>query len=249
MRTLVAFVIVVCSLTLAKHATSGVCDTRLKPSSDSTYQYKTRDANRCEGFYRSKISTKSLEVAGLLRGKLSYDLVQTETVSITCRTIADDTVYVRAQALPMKTYYRMDGRIEPGEQFIWPVKDVLLPKQLRCSVISVLGFYTDRGDSIYVPVSAEPKINKVKRDDVIRIVFRSDFDLHPVYYKYRIFSNGLTIDWRSVSGKKKYRKGTPIVIDLPKDLRGLLELQVSVKELDRDDGSITKSYMLNLGSE
>jgi len=220
-----------------------ICDENLVSIEDSKFAYKKRD-NRCEGFYRAKVASASLEVVGLLSGKLNYDLVDGEVVKLSTAIPADKTIYIRAQAFPIKTYYRMDGLIEPSQVFKWPVKDILLPKNLSSNKIGVSGWYMNSAEPIYIPLKANAKINKILNDDKIRAFFRANVDVW-VYYKWYSFDDKKWTDWNKL--ERIYRSGSPIIITLQTAQKGLCKLLVSAKVLHTEDEWIERSIHIYLG--
>jgi len=221
------------------------CDKNLKPISDPEFAYKER-GKRCEGFYKSKVAFPSFEVVGLLQGKLNYDLDSNEVVEIYSPIVKDKAIFVRAQAFPVKTYYRMDASIEPLEKLKWPIKDVILPKNLSSRKISILGEYNFGEHTVFVPLRADAKINKFSNDNKIRVFFRATVDVSVYYYWYSIREKK-NYDWQKI--ERICRSGMPIIITIPESFQELYYLTIKAKILNSKDQWLEKSILINIGKQ
>ena len=117
-------------------------------------EYRWRE-NRCEGFYRSNVSSGDLELVSLLVGRLTGDIAknaQLEIVAPNIQRSLGGPIHVRAVAIPPRTYYRMDAVLNPGTPLSWPVGDVLAPSQLSVDRIGVFGWVDASPERVFVPL-------------------------------------------------------------------------------------------------
>src|SRR5262249_47462123 len=95
------------------------CDAHLQPIPGSQGYQKRTGAVRCEGMYRSPVSGFGLEVVSFITGGLSFDLERDRQLSVlvpVTPSLLGEAVHVRAVGLPLRTYYRMDALVAPGER-------------------------------------------------------------------------------------------------------------------------------------
>jgi hypothetical protein len=191
------------------------CDNSLKPKENDTLCYKDRGNNRCEGFYQGKISG-GLQIVSLVRGSFNFQKVIGEKISIICPGYKSYDVHIRVQAIPMKTYYRMDGRILPGETFLWPLDDVIIHVQSISSAdLGLVGYVNESGGNVYIPLQA--KSNKVDKNDKndLHIIFRSTVDVKLLQYKVlNIKDKNINKEWIPLGFSSQYA-GKPIIICPP----------------------------------
>jgi hypothetical protein len=229
------------------------CDPNLKPSGNEEVKYTDR-GNRCEGFYQSKYTVASLDIIGFAKGKLNYALDDEETVRITLPSKPAnklDTINVRAQAYPLKTYYRLDATISLAGELVWPIKDVLKPKGILSKNIGIFGWYKRKsGTMVYVPLRAEPKKSRVRNDDRLRLFFRSNIDISDVNYMW-ISCNGVRKQKKYTHINKVYYAGTRILIPLSENISGICYLYVTALIKGRDpaidDNWIARGIYVNVG--
>ena len=94
---------------------AGKCDGLVPAQGQVEYRWRQ---NRCEGFYRSNVSSGDLELVSLLVGRLSTDSSsrnsQLEIVAPVIQRSLTGPIKVRAVAIPPRTYYRMDATLDSG---------------------------------------------------------------------------------------------------------------------------------------
>ncbi|MBK8655628.1 MAG: hypothetical protein IPN20_17345 [Haliscomenobacter sp.] len=108
---------------LAPDFLAGQCDNQITPADNAVLRYKYR-GNRCEGFYRSKVSAKSLALVSCTLGEFRFKSDPEER--ITLQVASEKAVNIRAQGIPIDLYYRMDASLEPDQKLEWDVASVLL---------------------------------------------------------------------------------------------------------------------------
>ena len=209
-----------------------VCDGKLDPDDNRAIQYRARK-NRCEGFYGRKVSaTGGLAVVGLTDGAFRFELNPKELLTVSSPVLTDQTVFVRAVGVALKTYYRMDAQLTPGKTLAWPVKDILEPMRLSHEAIGVFGWIGTDENPVYVPVKATPQMATVAQDGIIRLAIRASVDASNVQWRAGVVQNGAIGelgDWHSMS-RKSYREGEPIIIALPNSATGELYVEVSAQD-------------------
>jgi hypothetical protein len=127
-----------CFVAFSASAEDPRCD-ELTPLRGSESGYRSR-GNRCEGLYVAAAGSRSLVVKSFTLGRLRFDLASATPLEITAPDQKWWPVNVRAVAIPLTTYYRMDATLAPGATLHWPLKDVLAPEGLTDSRIGVFGW-------------------------------------------------------------------------------------------------------------
>ena len=218
------------------------CDRTLTPFPGSQLGYKPL-TNRCEGFYVSRVSSGSLEVVSLTRGRLDYEWRADVVLEVTAPAAADRPINIRAVAIPLKTYYRMDSELPPGEKLIWPLRDILHPGKLTADRVGVFGWTGDRGDKEFFPVRVRqiaPLEDQTGQEaDVVTLVVRSSVDVDSFLWRMserdgdRCLAFG---GWQKILQAPRHA-GAPVMIQLPEgenSAEGLC-VEVAAKERQSDD--------------
>lgn len=170
------------------------CDHNLETIENDETSYRAR-GNRCEGFYKSEVASNSIDLVGVLRGQLVYELNEAETIEISTSQYISQPLHLRAQAIPLKTYYRMDAQLNVGETFNWPVKDVLFPREITYKQISIYGQYQEGTTDIYVPLRARSQLSTIRNDNILRVVFRPTINVDNIMYNYYVYSTNESTEW------------------------------------------------------
>jgi hypothetical protein len=218
------------------------CDGTLTPFPGSQLGYKPL-TNRCEGFYVSKVSSGSLEVVSLTRGRLDYEWRADVVLEVTAPAAADRPINIRAVAIPLKTYYRMDSQLSPGEDLTWPLRDILHPGKLTADRIGVFGWIGDQGDKEFIPVRVRqiaPLEDRTdQKADVATLVVRSSVDVDSFLWRVserdgdRCLAYG---GWQKILQAPRHA-GAPVIIQLPEGDNSAQSLcvEVAAKERQSDD--------------
>ena len=136
------------------------------------------DGDRCEGFFRSNVSGESLSVAFLMSGLLP----ESSFVEVTGAG-PDREINVRAVALPLGTYYRMDAVISPGKPLRWPLSEVVTASgSLKSTDLGLYGWFGDAGRPTYVPVRATAPGATPTGTPVVRLGVRANVGLALITY-------------------------------------------------------------------
>ncbi len=249
----ISFGILFISVSFHSIVIAAECDPNLNPIANEKEKYTDR-GNRCEGFYQSKVAFASLDLIGFAKGKLSYALDEEEVVHITVplKPVNQiDIINVRAQAFPVKTYYRLDATMPVDGGLDWPIKDVLKPKGILSKNIGIFGWYKPKsGITVYVPLRADPKKSHVRNDDKFRLFFRSNIDVSDINYMWKYYKGG-DLKKEKQYVPRIYRAGTPIVITAPEEVSGFCSLSVTALIKGRDssinDNWIDRGIYLDIG--
>lgn len=134
------------------------CDRGLRPVA-SSFGYQARERNhRCEGLYESTVRAVALEVVSFSYGALRYDHDQ-DVLHVHAPLLADlveAPVRIRAVALPLKAYYRMDAFAPAEGPLAWPLSSVIRPAGLEDRHLGLLGWVPGDDGPILVPLWASP---------------------------------------------------------------------------------------------
>lgn len=217
-------------LGLLQPAFAQQCDPRIRPVENWTLQYRAR-GNRCEGLYQAEVSAAVLDIVGVLDGALEFALDPKELIELSAPLSRSQPIAVRAVGVPLKTYYRLDAALQPGETLTWPVNEVLLPQGLASSKIGVFGWIGDEQQKTYVPVRAAAALQPGASDGKIRLYLRASVEVQHVRWRAGRIVNGASSalsDWQAAP-KARYRPGEPLVILLPDSASGELYVEIAAQ--------------------
>lgn len=225
-------------LLLIKSISFCQCDITLKPSDNLKVAYKTR-GNRCEGAYAAKVGAPSLDLVGFTIGPFSFKLEKSEIISI--ENSFGSNIFIRASALPLNTYYRMDAYLEKDKTLIWGVKDVLLDLNIPSSSLAVCGWSGTEKEKFFSPVKPVSSSYN-KSDNKFYLVIRSSAKVLGV--KYRYAKPGLNFS-KYESLNSSTRAGQPIVIVLPETLKGEYNIEVAAM-LESKSEWVKNQYQISI---
>jgi hypothetical protein len=146
--------------------------------------YTQRD-NRCEGFYQSPVSAESLTLVSLLYGRLEFDASSNECLHIIVPQAIRQQVHVQAVGIPLKTYYRLDAWVQPGQNFIWPL-DIIGKMQLTPASIGLLGKIVADLE-VYTPLALG---NNVAPSAPLNLTLRSSVDVSTILWRISSMNEG-----------------------------------------------------------
>ena len=220
------------------------CDPDIKPTDNPILRYQDR-GNRCEGHYRSKVSSSNLQLVSFTQGIFRFKGEQEEVITLTTPVEAEDTVYLRAMGIPFELYYRMDALLLRRRPFRWPVGEVLA-RDIRTRYarnIGLYGYIDTLGKRVFVPV--RPVSDQYQPDNSkptkYWIRFVASRRLSQVRWRLR----GQT-DYQLLRDGGSFYSGKPIPIRLPATLEpGRYTLEIEAKEYNRPE-YITKRYDFRL---
>jgi hypothetical protein len=205
------------------------CDASLRPV-QGTAGYAPR-ANRCEGLYVSPISAPGLELVSLLRGKIRYDLQPQARLIVqapSSPSVGSGRIQIRAVALPLKTYYRMDATLADSRQMVWPVGEVLFPLRLHQASIGAFGWVDNAGGRLFLPLRVTSEGSAAGQEPIepIEIGIRATTALDRLLWRVADESPSARPGvWDPVRGD--FSAGKIITISLPEGPAGVLLVEVA----------------------
>jgi hypothetical protein len=146
-------------------------------------------------------------------------------------------VHVRARALPLGTYYRMDTTVATAKAIDWPLNAVIAPAGLDADSLGVIGWIEKGVTKIYVPVSVLPRGKSPAPQLPVIALFRSPIDIEEV--RWRLWAPGTTEQsppWQGLGGNARntIRAGEPIRLQIAVS-SPLLNLEIAAKIANADE--------------
>jgi hypothetical protein len=222
----------------AAHMALSQCDLTLSPSENTKIAYKTR-GNRCEGAYAAKVGAPTLDVVGFTVGKFSYKLEKDEIITI--ENMSGGNIFIRASAIPLHTYYRMDAALQKDKALTWEIKDVLLSLNIPSNLLGVYAWSGTEKNKLFSPVTALSSTTN-KMDKNLYFLIRPSSKVLGVKYRYaRDGENFPSYQNVVTSGKA----GEPILILLPENLSGKYHVDIAAMLESKSDW-VTGQYMLSI---
>lgn len=221
------------------------CDRALTPFPGSQLGYKSL-TNRCEGFYISKVASGSLEVVSLTHGRLNYEWRTDVILEVTAPSAADQPVNIRAVAIPLKTYYRMDSELLPGQQFTWPLRDILHPGKLTADRIGIFGWIGEQEDKEFIPIRVRQIAPLEDRagheEDVANLVVRSSVDVDSFLWRLSALEKSRCLAfaaWQKIAHAPRHA-GAPVLIQLSENENSAAGICVEVAAKERQSDNWLK---------
>jgi hypothetical protein len=213
-----------------------VCD-RLRPVS-SVLGYQLREPSvRCEGLYESTVRAVGLEVVGLVAGTIAPDLAEHAAVEIVGPAPADlpagveGPVRVRAVALPLKAYYRMDGVLDARSSLAWPIAEVVKPAGLGPRQIGLFGWVGEETDKTFVPLGVRVPGGGGGADG-LHLYIRVSSDAEKLFWRVR--DGGAESPWAPAAGGL-VRSGQTVMVTLPPGPAAVIGVDVTAKPVGSDE--------------
>lgn len=225
-------------LTVITFSLFAQCDNTLRPSDNPAITYQIR-GNRCEGVYVAKVGAPSLDLVGFTVGEFSYKLDKSEIIKIENRFSSN--IFIRASAIPLNTYYRMDASIDKNKIFNWEIKDVLYPLNIPSNALGVYGWSGTEQEKLFWPVKPVSSVTS-QTDNKLYLIIRTSSKLMEVRYRYAE-KGGYFSTYESVKGQGKGGQG--IVIVLPETLKGDYTIEVAAM-LESKAEWVKNQYQLSI---
>jgi hypothetical protein len=135
--------------------------------------------DRCEGFFKSNVAGEALSVAFLMAGRFP---ASAEVVEVSGAAPGRE-INVRAVALPLGTYYRMDATVGPNRPLRWPLAEVVqASRSLKSTDLGLYGWIGDAARPTYVPVRAALPGAAPAADEPLRLGVRANVPLALLVY-------------------------------------------------------------------
>jgi hypothetical protein len=221
---------------MSSAAARQACDPSLEPIPDTVgYSSRKGDA-RCEGFYVRPIAGGALEVVSLTVGRLRFDPAKTDALLIGLPDLvqgAPSEVYVRATALPLRTYYRMDATLAPGTPLHWPTNAVLRPQKLDGSRLGILGWVGEGKQRLFVPLIVRDEREPATAGEA-QLVLLAASPLDHVMWRERSSGSDAPGGWRELAAKG-LEPGERVTLTLPPGNGPELSVEIMAQPRNSDD--------------
>lgn len=216
------------------------CDDNVNPSKHNPLHYR-QFSDRCEGFYRSKVSSESLELLSCTLGSFRFKNEKGEVISLQVPAADEKRVRVHAQGLPVDLYYRMDTELSGKQKLEWAADDILLrhDRTKRSRNIGITAYSGKGAERVYMPVKARSKLLGAPPDSVSVIIkLVGHTRLNSLYWKLD------NAQYQTEEGP--FPDGRPILISFPVEM--LLESKEYSLEIRYrpENGGRTKSRRFKL---
>ncbi|MBY5592693.1 hypothetical protein HFO49_35690 [Rhizobium leguminosarum] len=226
--TLIVACVGVFSLARAAEIT---CDQLQPVPGDIGYQKRSGDA-RCEGAYASPVGADGLDLISIENVGQSAVPVTGPILSVSAPKQIGLPVHVRAVAIPLRTYYRMDATLEPGASLKWPVS-IMRSLNLEPSDIGVVGWIDSGAKREFVPLSVVPEGSPPNPDaSDVEIRLRPQVSLERVLWR-TVEEGQLPSQW-NVLADRPVAAGEQLPLTITKEaMAGKLDIRA--KRPDSDD--------------
>jgi hypothetical protein len=210
------------------------CDALVPAQGQIEYRWRQ---NRCEGFYRSNVSSGDLELVSLLVGRLTGETASKSPLEIAAPALQSPLVgpvKIRAVAIPPRTYYRMDATVTPGGRLSWPAGEVLGPAQLSLDHLGVFGWIDASPERVFVPLRVGPGGQAARAGEAIELRVRSASATD--WVRWRAHIDGAPPqdlpEWQEASRGQDAWK--PVTVALPAGSAAILRVDVRAKPQNSD---------------
>jgi hypothetical protein len=242
MRYAPGVVVALCILllaTLSAPAQGQLCSDLQAVPGAMGYQHRSASA-RCEGLYQSPVAGERLEFLSFVSGSIHYDLMADKVLVVAVPDVSQleaTEVHVRARALPLSTYYRMDTTVATAKAIEWPLNSVIAPAGLHVDSLGVIGWIEKGVTKIYIPLFVLPKGKSAAPQLPVIALFRSPIDIEKV--RWRLWATGTTEQsppWQDLAGhaQNTIRAGEPIRLPIAASSQ-LLNLEIAAKIANADE--------------
>jgi hypothetical protein len=212
------------------------CDPSLRPIAGASGYGDHGDDQRCEGMYESPVSATGLEVVSVTLGALAFDVEANDHLLVSLpdlKGLDASAVRVRAVALPLNTYYRMDALLAPGRTMRWPVGAVIRPWDLSAARLGAFGSIDRNGERIVIPITVAPEEASSGSAVNVVIKLRSPVRLERLLWR-EISPDGSVSDWQPVV-ERPVEGGEAIPCALPIGAPGVVHLDFRAKRVNSDE--------------
>jgi hypothetical protein len=147
--------------------------------------------------------------------------------------LPEDRINVRAVALPLSTYYRLDGVVSLQKPLNWPIGAVVRPSKLTDKQLGVFGWIGSEDGRLFVPLRMVQGDDNVTREPtVLKVRPGSDSD-SLVWRSYAEGSrSGSLPPW--VEAARSIWAGSIVTIELPNGPEGIVTVEVNAKHAGSD---------------
>lgn len=117
-------------------------------------------------------------MVSVLLGNLYFDKKPDVVLEVSAPNFTQGDVNIRAVAIPLKRYYRMDGSVSPEESMRRPIGDVVVPGQLSAQRLGVFGWVGTESEKTFVPLRVTQKntAKSASSKEITYLIVRSSVD-------------------------------------------------------------------------
>jgi hypothetical protein len=134
---------------------------------------------RCEGFFIAPVAGEPMALV-----RISLGAVPPEAEEVVLSSVLSRDIRVRAVALPEATFYRMEGEIQTGKTFRWPLREVVRASTgLKPSDLGVYGWFERDGEIIYTPVKISSAGGPIAAGAQATVVVRANVAFDEILYQ------------------------------------------------------------------
>lgn len=204
------------------------------------YRQRGSDCSeRCEGLYISEVSTR-LQIVSLFTGNLAFPSQRGVILKVKAPGTIREPVYVRAMAIPLKTYYRMDSTLRPDCELQWPTGDILISyARLRPDQVGLFGWLGTEENKTLVPLMISNADQNSQESSLIMIV-RSPVEIEELRWSTTVYEKNNPQKPLSILPAQG---GTVVKIDLSKI--SVMSFEVEIKARERN-GDSSQSLRVNI---
>ena len=171
------------SLPIAASAQESHCDSNLSPLVGDPLGYRLR-GDRCEGRYIKEMASTTLLIASLTSFFEDYDLSSGEDLMVKWVAPDDAGIWLRAQGLKRRLYYRMDTMRPPGStSYTWST-NILAAMNIPRQALGIVGWtrYSvgETKRDVYVPLQIIQQGNPIRSHNY-QVVVLPGCELKEVY--------------------------------------------------------------------
>jgi hypothetical protein len=186
---------------------------------------------------------------GELRFELEQDVRLVVSVPDDIRHMIKTPIQVRAVALPLGTYYRLDAQLPLEGSLAWPVAYVLLPAGLHAGRVGVFGWVVYNDEKLFIPLQVT-HASQVPVRRPIRLVVRSPKDMESLVWRaYMPASEVQQLpEWIETTATL-IPAGHPVPIVIPHGPTGIIRVEVAAKEANNDRWATLRIQIIRLSWE
>ena len=220
-------------LWMSAGAQQDLCDKSLVASRQNPLGYRLR-GDRCEGLYAQDVSGSTLHLVSMTESFEDYDATQGKELSVTWSAQPAATVWLRAQGLKRRLYFRMDTTLPSGHRsYVWPT-GLLASLQIQKRDLGVLGWFErDIGgirQRVYSPLRISQRHAPVPTDSY-KVVLLPGRQLSRVYVSLAPVKEdgrlGSFLRNAELLPNAPYQSEQPIVIPVRPRMPGLYYLEIA----------------------
>ena len=236
-----AFVGVLCAVSFMASANTHAqsCNVSEFPPTEGNngYQVRTKGHTRCEGLYRSKISSH-FEVVSFTQQAIPSQARTLQIQVDSALTAPSESLNLVASALLPTVYYRMDATMATNEIFQWPLEEVVTRIPDLRPNLGVVAWQAFNAGPLLFPINVIDPAHKPSSVDSStqwgELIIRAPVDIETVYF-YRQGNNA--DDEAIIDAFYAARQPIKVAIPrwMPQNKMGILAIEMQLKPSAEDE--------------